>query len=317
MKNDSGDFTIDLRKLRLLTELDRRGTITATARTLHLTPSAVSQQIASLSRELGVPLLERHGRSVALTGQARVLLGHAETMQEQVERTRAALASWSDGTTGQVRVGSLATGITAVVARAVELLRAERPGLAVRVFEAEPEDVVARLERGDLEVAVAVDFPGAPRRESQRFHRVDLVTDIMDAGLPASHPLAASESINLADLAADDWVGASQNDSCSQITMSACAAAGFAPDVRHHCSGWDAVAALVGAGAGVALIPRLAYPLRREGLVIRPLVGEPAARVLFALVRAGTQLDPGTAAVLATLQRVAAERASADASAPA
>ena len=311
MKNVGPDFTIDLRKLRLLSELDRRGTITSAAAAQHLTPSAVSQQIAALSRELGVPLLERRGRSVSLTGQARVLLAHAETMEEQVEKTRAALASWSDGTTGQVRIGSLATGITSVVAPAIEQVRVERPGLELRVFEAEPEDVVARLDRGELDVAVAVDFPGAPRRDSQRFHRVDLVVDIMDAAVSSGHPRADADSIDLADLADDDWVAAPQDDSCSQITLSACAASGFAPDVRHRCNGWDAVAALVAAGAGVALVPRLAYPLNREGLVLKPLLGEPAVRVLFALVRAGTQLDPGTAAVLAALHAVAARRAGA------
>jgi len=305
MKDRSSDYTIDLRKLRLLSELDRRGTITATAVALHLTPSAVSQQIANLARELEVPLLEHRGRSVALTGQARVLLKHAESMREQVESTRAALASWSDGTTGQVRVGSLASGISSVVAPAVKVLRVDRPGLEIRVFEAEPEDAVGRLDRGELEIAVAVDYPGAPRRDSQRFHRVDLISDVMDVGLPSGHPLAGEESVELSKLAADEWVGASPNDSCSQITLSACAASGFAPDVRHHCNGWDAVAALVGAGAGVALIPRLAHPLNRAGLVIRPLAGEPVTRVLFALMRAGTQTDPGVAATLDALQRIA------------
>ena len=77
MKSVSWDFTVDWRKLRLLHELDRRGTIAATAEAMYLTPSAVSQQLAGLAREVGVPLLERRGRTVVLTGQARVLLAHA------------------------------------------------------------------------------------------------------------------------------------------------------------------------------------------------------------------------------------------------
>jgi DNA-binding transcriptional LysR family regulator len=308
MKSDSWDFTIDLRKLRLLSELERRGTLTAVALVLHLTPSAVSQQLASLSRELGVPLLERRGRSVTLTGQARVMLRHAEAMQEQLERTRAALAEWSDGTTGQLRIGSLTTGITSIVAPAVRVLREERPGLEIRVVEVDPEEAVARLDRGELDVVVAVDFPGLPGRDSRRFHRVDLIIDVMDAALPPGHPLAGEASVSLADLAAEPWVGGSTTDNCSQITLSACAASGFSPDTRHQASGWEAVAALVSAGAGVALIPRLAHPLQQQDFTILPLSGEPAARVLFALVRAGTQLDPGTAAVLATLRKIAAER---------
>src|ERR1700729_2347387 len=108
MKSVSWDFMVDWRKLRLLHELDRRGTITATAEAMYLTPSAVSQQLASLSRDVGVPLLERRGRTVVLTGQARLLLSHADSMRELAGRTRAALDAWAGGTVGQVRVGSLA-----------------------------------------------------------------------------------------------------------------------------------------------------------------------------------------------------------------
>jgi len=90
----SRDFTIDLRRLRVLRELDQRGTVAATAAALHLTPSAVSQQLAALAREMGVPLLERRGRGVRLTGQARLLLEHAGAVQAQLERARADLAAW-------------------------------------------------------------------------------------------------------------------------------------------------------------------------------------------------------------------------------
>src|ERR1700756_4952706 len=113
MKSVSWDFTVDWRKLKLLYELDRRGTIAATAEAMYLTPSAVSQQLAGLARDIGVPLLERRGRTVVLTGQARVLLSHAEDMRELAERTRAALDAWSGGTAGYVRIASLTTGISA------------------------------------------------------------------------------------------------------------------------------------------------------------------------------------------------------------
>jgi DNA-binding transcriptional LysR family regulator len=113
MKSVSWDFTVDWRKLRLLYELDRRGTIAATATAMYLTPSAVSQQLAGLARDIGAPLLERRGRTVALTGQAGLLLAHAEGMRELAERARAALDAWADGSAGYVRVGSLSTGIAA------------------------------------------------------------------------------------------------------------------------------------------------------------------------------------------------------------
>src|ERR1700761_7742872 len=165
MKSVSWDFTVDWRKLRLLHELDRRGTIAATAEAMYLTPSAVSQQLAGLAREVGVPLLERRGRSVVLTGQARVLLAHAQDMRELAERTRAALDAWADGTVGYVRVGSLSTGITALVAPAVARLGRDRPGLSVRVSERDPDEALALLDAGELEIHVTVDHPGAPSRQ--------------------------------------------------------------------------------------------------------------------------------------------------------
>ena len=308
MESISRDFTIDLRKLRLLSELDRRGTLAATAAAMHLTPSAVSQQVAGLSRELGVPLLEHHGRGVSLTGQALLLLTHADAVQEQLERARAALDAWSTGTVGRVRVASLSTGISALVAPAMTRLRRERPELQVTVSEYDADDAIARLDNREVDVVVAVDFIGAPSRQDSRYHRVDLITDVMDAVLPIGHPLADPAGIKLIDLADEVWVGGEVDVACSQIAVGVCAAAGFTADIRHHCAEWDAVAALVAAGAGVALVPRLAQPLRQEGIVVCPVLGQPASRLLMALARAGGQADPGIAAMLAALRAVAADR---------
>ena len=308
MKSVSWDFTVDWRKLRLLHELDRRGTIAAVADTMYLTPSAVSQQLAGLAREVGVPLLERRGRSVVLTGQARVLLAHAEEMRELAERTRAALDAWTDGAEGYVRVGALATGIAALVGPAIARLREERPGLTIRVSEQEPDEALDLLDAGELEVAVTVDFPGGPAREDARYRRVDLIGDVMDAVVPADHPLAGRSSVSLSELACDVWVGAAASDACGHIMTGICAVAGFSPDVQYHCREWDAVAALVAAGVGVALIPRSAQPLRQHDLAVLPVAGTPPSRLLYALTRAGTEQDPATRAMLEALEAVAAAR---------
>lgn len=268
----------------------------------------MSQQLAGLSRELGVPLLERHGRGVALTGQARLLLLHADAVQEQLELTRAALASWSSGSVGEVRIGALSTGIGALVAPAIARLRTERPSLVLSATEVDGQDAVSLLDAGELDVIISSDFLGAPTRQDARYHRVDLITDVLDAVLPAGHPLANPEGIRLADLSDEVWIGADPRDSCGHIVTGVCATAGFVPDIRHRCKEWDAVAALVSAGAGVALIPRLAGPLRAKDVVICPVLGQPAARMLFVLARAGTHLDPGTAAVVEVLQDIAEGR---------
>lgn len=301
----SRDFTIDLRKLRVLQEVERTGTVSAAAENLHLTPSAVSQQVAGLAKDLGVPLLAKRGRGITLTGQARVVLRHADAVQAQLDRARADLIGYADGEVGEVRVGGLSTGIVALVAPALHRLRSSRPGLEVFVTEQEPDAAVAMLDAGELDVAVMADNVSAPLRSDPRYHRIDLLVDQMDLVLLDSHPLADPAGVALADFANETWVGGAPDDTCSQVAIGVCLAAGFRPNVRFHCKEWDAVAALVAAGAGVALIPRLAYPLRPAGLVCCPVLDLVASRTLFALVRAGMEDDPGVAAMLAELGRVA------------
>lgn len=308
MTSVSGDFTIDLRRLRVLRELEQRGTVAATARSLHLTPSAVSQQLAGLSRDVGVPLLEKHGRGVRLTGQARVLLSHAVLVHEQLERARADLASWDEGTIGEVRIGALSTGITSLVAPAFARLADEQPGISLRVLESEPPEVFSALDLGDLDVIVSSDYQDGPPRHDPRYHRVDLLSDPLDAVLPEGHPLVRRRGLRLETLAAEPWVGSAPGDPCSQILLGCCAAAGFTPAVAHWSTEWGAVVALVAAGCGVALVPRLAQPFPVEGVAICPVVATPAARRIFAAVRAGAQTDRVIAAVLANLVTVAADR---------
>jgi DNA-binding transcriptional LysR family regulator len=303
---------LDLRRLRILQEVERRGTVSAAAVALHLTPSAVSQQLAGLARDLEVPLMERQGRGVRLTGQARVLLEHAAVIQAQVARARADLDAWGDGAIGSVRIGSLSTGIASVVAAAMARLRACNPGIDLRVSESEPPMIFDKLESGEFDIVISADYADAPRREDPRYHRVDLLTDKLDAVLPEGHELldddTVRDGIRLDRLASYPWIDSSQDKPCSQITKAVCAAAGFSPDVQHECWEWDAVAALVAAGAGVALIPRLAQPLRQRSLVTIPVVGSPASRLIFAAVRASSTTSPPSMAVLSMLAEVAAER---------
>jgi DNA-binding transcriptional LysR family regulator len=307
MSTISRDFTIDLRRLKVLREFDQRGTVAATAEALHLTPSAVSQQLAGLARDIGAPLLEKHGRRVRLTGQARVLLSHAVVVQEQLERARADLASWDEGSLGEVRIGSLSTGIAALVAPTYARLRLIRPGIRVSVDEAEPPGVFTSLDVGGLDVVVTSDYPTGPPRHDRRYHRVDLLSDPLDAVLPVGHPLARPQGIRLETLAAESWVGSSPGDPCSQIMMAVCAAAGFTPDIVHRSVEWGAAASMVAAGCGVALIPRLAQPLPVD-VVVCPVIETPASRQIFAAVRAGAQNDPVIATVLEILQESAAQR---------
>jgi DNA-binding transcriptional LysR family regulator len=300
-------FTIDLRRLTVLRELQRRGSLARTAEALRLTPSAVSQQLAALARELGVPLTERDGRGVRLTGQARVLLTHADVIAAQLERARADLAAYGEGGRGSVTVGCFSSGILGLLPTALRALRERLPRLRVDVVEAEPPDLFTALDGGQADVAVAVDFAAAPPHTDPRYSRTDLLTDVLDIALPSDHPLAGRAEVPLRELARDPWIVGSGSSCCGAVTRSVCAASGFTPEIRHAVNDWAALAGLVEAGQGVALVPRLVRSLyAHRALALRPAEGEPPSRNVFVAVRAGAESDPVLAAVREELARSAA-----------
>ncbi|WP_323374824.1 LysR family transcriptional regulator [Streptomyces sp. RB17] len=294
----SGTYTMDLRRLTVLRELERRGSLARTAAALHLTPSAVSQQIAALAREFGAPLTERDGRGVRLTGQARILLGHAATIAAQLERARADLAAYASGGRGQVTVGCFGSGILGLLPPALRALAERFPRVRVDVVEAEPPDVFTALDAGRLDVVVAVDFGATPPHTDRRYTRTDLLTDILDLALPEDHPLAARDRVPLRELAAEPWIVGAAGSCCGAVARAVCAAAGFTPDIRHAVNDWSALTALVETGIGVALVPRLVRPLyTHRRLAVRPAAGQPPSRNVFAAVRAGAEADPVLGAV--------------------
>src|ERR671910_64923 len=122
---------IDVRRLRVLRALADHGTVAAAAKALHLTPSAVSQQLAALEREVGQPVVERRGRGVRLTGAAEMLVGHANLVLAQLEAAEADVAAFADGIVGTVRVAGFATGLAEIAAPAAADLRASHPRLVL------------------------------------------------------------------------------------------------------------------------------------------------------------------------------------------
>ncbi|MDX2564310.1 LysR family transcriptional regulator [Streptomyces sp. TX20-6-3] len=351
----------DLRKLRVLRELSERGTVSAAAQALHLTPQAVSQQISALGRELGVPLTEPSGRRLRLTGAARIVLRHAEAVFTQVEQMRAELAAHQSGERGEVAVAGFSTTLSALILPAVARLRETRPLLRTSLAEVDPPESFSLLQRGEADVVISADTtrpatgsggaPGAPgaggspgsggsagsersgsgegrtdgsrdgltggpapsdsrsdgRSEGRfdgRFHRVVLCDDPFDIALPAGHRLLDSERLLLADLADETWIFATTG-LCHDIGVAACTAAGFTPQASHAIGDWDATLAAVRLGLGVALVPRLAKPVPRPEVTIRPFSERAPSRTVFAAVREGSQTSPEIAAVLDALRTAA------------
>ncbi|MEV0746833.1 LysR family transcriptional regulator [Streptomyces sp. NBC_00184] len=296
----------DVKKLRILRTLRDRGTVTAAAEALLMTPSAVSQQLSNLSRQLGVPLLEAQGRRVRLTDAAHLVLRHAEAVFAQLERADAELTGYLHGEAGEVRIAAFATAVPALVVPAVQALRDEdRPGPDVRVREAEAAQAYELLVAGEVDLALSL-AAHAPTARDPRFAVLPLLADPLDVALPAGHRLAGAPGLRLADLSAEPWIFGGSGP-WSEITTAACEAAGFVPEQAHSASGWTAILAMVEAGMGIALIPRMASAERqsRDGVVLRVLEADLPRRHVVAAVRQGAAQGPAVARVLAALREAA------------
>ncbi|MFJ3721228.1 LysR family transcriptional regulator [Streptomyces sp. NPDC090045] len=295
----------DIKKLRILRALAEQGTVTATAEALHMTPSAVSQQLTNLARQLGVTLLEAEGRRVRLTDAAHLVLRHAEAVFAQLEAADAELAGYLSGDAGEVRVGAFSTAVPALVVPAVAALRTTRPGVEVRVREAEAAESYELLSAGGVDLALSL-AAHAPTARDARFTRVTLLEDPLDVALPPGHPLAGAAGLRLADLSGDRWIYGGSGP-WSEITRTACEAAGFVPEQAHSASGWTAILAMVEAGMGVALVPRMVSS-RVSGVAVRVLAHDRPTRHVIAAVRRGAEAAPALSHVLAALRAAAAAR---------
>lgn len=281
---------IDVRRLRVLSEVAERGSVAAAAAALHLTPSAVSQQLATLSREARVPLLAKSGRGVRLTPQAQILLRHAASVHEQMERARADLHAYDEGLLGEVVVGAFATAISGVLVPVLGELTERRPNVAIKILEREAPECAQELANGDLDLAVTIDCRHAPDASDRRWKRIVIGPDPFDLLVPENHPVAARGLTTLTDHRNDNWIGG-RAGACHESALASCLAAGFTPTYAHQCGDWTAVAALVGVGSGVAMVPRLALPTTPPGTV-RLRIDTAPSRTIIAVVRAGSERSP-------------------------
>ncbi|MFE5941496.1 LysR family transcriptional regulator [Streptomyces sp. NPDC056480] len=293
---------IEARRLHILRAVADHRTVTAAAAALYLTPSAVSQQLAALEQETGHRLVDRSARGARLTPAGEILLSHANAVLAQLERAESELAAYGSGEAGTVTVAAFATGIGLVVAPAIRALADSAPGIRVRVRDAEGDESLMMVLDRQVDVAVAVEYRGAPGEDDARLTRVPLYAEPFDAVLPPGHPLAAGERVALGDLAKDAWIGQSAGNPCHDVTVLACEYAGFTLNPEHSSDDFRAVVALAAASAGVALVPRSALRgMELSGVEVRPIEGVAPTRRVFAAVRRGAEDHPLISPVLTAL----------------
>src|SRR5215208_6706360 len=298
--------TLDVRRMRVLREVAGRGTIAAAARALSFTPSAVSQQLAALEREAGVPLLDRHGGRVRLTEAGRRLVARTEAILVELEAASAELSAAASDVTGDLHVAAFPSAERALLAPAIATLLGRHPDVRARTTELEPEASLPALRLGDVDLVVSHEDVSSPAPPDPRLERVDLLEDPLRIVLPPGHP-AERDAVRLADLADARWVATPPGTACRAMLDRACRAAGFVPEVPFHANDFGVLAAFVTAGLGVALIPALALDAFGPALAIRPVADVPVTRRLYAAARRGGLERPALAAMVEAL-RDATER---------
>ena len=291
-------------RLRILREVAYRGSFSAAAHALSYTQSAISQHVAALEAEAGMPLLERHPRGVSLTAAGHTLVQHAEGILARLDAAETALQAIAGLRGGRLRMASFPTAGSTLMPLAIAAFRASYPDVELTLAEGEPEEIAPRLRAGEFDLALLFDFAGESAAQDG-LGQVQLLEDPMYLALPPEHPLAGKRNLRLEDLHREAWIQTSSASPCARHVVRCCHAAGFEPVVTFESDDYQTVQGLVAAGVGVALIPELALPVVRERVVIRALTPHPPVRRVLAAVPAGARLVPGAPAMLGLLEETA------------
>ncbi|MEW5630551.1 LysR family transcriptional regulator [Streptomyces hydrogenans] len=288
---------LDVRRLRILQHLAAYGTVAATAEALHLTPPAVSQHLAALQKEAGTPVVEKQGRTLRLTAAGELLVAHAEIILAELAAAESGLASLRSGRRGIVRITAFASAARTLVVPLWQRLADTdtAPELSLRLSVQEPDQALDELHKRSTDLALVHSYTVLPRSFPAAYEQTLLMEEPV---LLALHLRQADElglrpgrPVDLSRTADMPWLTPGPETSCYEMIQRACGAAGFVPDIRARSSDFAVLAALVAAGAGIALIPRMALPDATELLSLHPLL-HPVSRSVFTVSRAGTSKHP-------------------------
>ncbi|SHF70833.1 LysR family transcriptional regulator [Streptoalloteichus hindustanus] len=295
---------VEIGALRALRSVAALGTLARAAEELGFTPSAVSQQIKRLERQIGVPVLAPAGRGVVLTPAGQAIVDAAPEVFQALERCAEAARSVAEGAPrGTLRVVAFSTGIRGLLAPMIPRLSARCPDLRLHITEQDPEQALHSIHSGAADLALVHDADGLPAPLPVPLAQHHVHTDIGDVVMRRTHPLARLDRpLTSADLAGQTWVTSPPGTVCHQWFRRLVADVPDDPDVRHLVDDFSTQLSLVRANQVIALVPRLARPPLGEGLVSRPL-GRPPKREIHAAWRRSADASPAIQAVLAELGR--------------
>jgi len=302
---------LDVHRLRLLRELDRRGTLAAVARALSYSPSAVSQQLSQLEAEAGVTLLEPAGRGVRLTPLARILVAHAEAILERLEEAEADLRAAVTEVRGTLRVASFQSVLVALIPTVLTWLAERHPGLRVEITHEQAVPAFDGLLAHEFDLVLGEEFPGVALPPVTGARTELLANDELFIVLPSRGPYAADTAAGqpflLADLAGVPWILDPPDSGPGQWARNACREAGFEPDVRYSGSDLLFEIFLAERGHAAAVIPGLLLSaVPRPDARIQPIPGRPHRRLTTG-VRAGAAEQPAIRAFREALRQAIRE----------
>ncbi|GIE89009.1 LysR family transcriptional regulator [Actinoplanes regularis] len=293
---------MDPHHLRLLRELGDRGSVAAVARALHITPSAVSQQLNTLQRSARVPLTERSGRRLVLTEAGRALAVAAVEVMTALDRADRAVGAYLDDPSAPVTVSAFHSAALTWFGPLLRRL-AETGGPPVRCAD---EDV-ARADfpslAGDYDLVLAHRLEHSPPWPADRVTVLPLIYEPLYVAMAADSPLAARARLTAVDVAGEPWISVHEGFPVGGVLTAIAAAAGRPLDIVHRVNEFTVTASMVAAGAGLALLPgHTTVPDPR--LVLRPLADLPAGRHIDVLTRPETLHRAAVRTVLDALREV-------------
>jgi DNA-binding transcriptional LysR family regulator len=268
---------IDLQGLRALVAVDRAGSVVAAADRLGYTPSAVSQQVKKLERDLDAALLERRGRGVLLTERGRALASEGRELLDGLERLEA-LAAGGSRPSAPLRIASFSTATRGLLGPVLRELRNADAAVLATVTSVDPVDAMGMVATGAADLAVVHNWNSVPLVAPSHVVTEHLCRDEADIILAVSHPLAGREAIERADLVDDAWASTPKGAICHEALMRIFADLGAVPRVVAEDPDFSSLIELARVGVAIALIPRLGRPTLPDGVVARPLADHSQVR---------------------------------------
>ncbi|MFF8645838.1 LysR family transcriptional regulator [Streptomyces sp. NPDC015345] len=296
---------LNLERLRTLDALARHGSVSGAAAGLHVTTSAVSQQMTKLEREVGQQLLAKNGRGVRLTDAGRLLAEHAARILSQVALAQADLEEQRGKAVGELRISAFPTAMRGLLPATLAALRAEHPGLRVGCHELEPSPGVSAVVRGDIDMAVVLDWYNKPLPIPDGLIKAPLLDDPADIAMPAAHPLADRSEVDLEEFADDEWITWAEGEFCHEWLMFTLRGKGIEPRIAHRAEEHHTQLALVAASLGVCVAPQLGRDPMPTGVRTVP-VRHRVRRHVYVVWRADADRRPSVRAAAEALRAAGA-----------